>query len=385
MKNTSSLKFDPNASYLIAGGLGGLGRSIARWLVERGVRNLVLLSRSGLPSTEALESDLGQTGIRIFAPPCDITDKTTLASMLGEVNNTMPPIKGCFQSTMVLRDALFEKMSLEDWQISTRCKIEGSWNLHELLGQGLDFFLLLSSISGVIGNVGQANYAAGNTYLDALAEYRTSLGLKAVSLDLGWMQDEGVVAEKKELQTQFGAAGFLKPVTKAEFHSLLERYCDPSYDPQRDGSRIVIGLDTPSAIAAKGKDVPFFMHQPTFSALWKMDSGDTIANGATDGAVAYTDAFRRSKTLAEGGNIILQALCAKLSRALSIAEDEIDGQETLQKYGVDSLLSVELRSWLSKEWDVDMPLFDIMGSPSIAALGVTIATKSTLRNGAWED
>ena len=94
---------------------------------------------------------------------------------------------------------MFEKMSEKDWNLATRCKVEGTWNLHGLSNTDLDFFVLLSSVSGIIGYTRQSAYAAGNAFLDTLAKYRTSIGLKAVSLDLGWMQDEGMVTESNEV------------------------------------------------------------------------------------------------------------------------------------------------------------------------------------------
>ena len=90
-------------------------------------------------------------------------------------------------------------MTFDDWETSIKPKVQDSWNLHSMLPRDLDFFILLSSISGVIGNGGQANYAAGNTSMDALANYRIAHGEKAVSLDLGWMEAEGVVAENEKL------------------------------------------------------------------------------------------------------------------------------------------------------------------------------------------
>ena len=74
-------------------------------------------------------------------------------------------------------------------------KVQGSWNLHDLLPRGMDFFICLSSVSGVVGGGGQANYAAANTYMDALVRYRTMRGEKATAIDLGWMESEGVAAE----------------------------------------------------------------------------------------------------------------------------------------------------------------------------------------------
>ena len=104
---------------------------------------------------------------------------------------------------------LFENMNYEDFLMAASPKIQGSWNLHELLPKDMDFFVELSSSTGVVGNQGQANYAAGNTYEDALAHYRSAQGLPAVSLDLGMIRGVGVVEENPELIAIIRSAGFM--------------------------------------------------------------------------------------------------------------------------------------------------------------------------------
>lgn len=105
-------------------------------------------------------------------------------------------------------------MTYEDWDAGVKSKVHGLWNFHSLLPRGLDFFILLSSASGIFGSGGQANYAAGNTYMDALAHHRVAQGEKAVSLDIGWMAGEGVVAENEALSKSLEALGSSYPSRK---------------------------------------------------------------------------------------------------------------------------------------------------------------------------
>lgn len=157
---------DPNAAYVIAGGLGGLGRSIARWMVQRNAKHLILLSRSG-PRTELAMSflqELSEQGIHVATPTCDVSDMQAMKVTFEKLAQKMPPIKGCIQGSMVRRDELFELMGYESWKVAVECKTLGSWNLHTLLPEAMDFFVLLSSASGVVGLRGQTNYAAGNTF-----------------------------------------------------------------------------------------------------------------------------------------------------------------------------------------------------------------------------
>lgn len=174
----------------------------------------------------------------------------------------MPIIKGCFQASMVLKvcsstklvviaelvnDATFETMSFEDWKGSTASKMQGSWNLHQLFPDNLDFFLLLSSVCGVFGNGGQSNYAAGNTFEDALAQYRTMHGQKTIFLDLGIILGEGFVAENQQIMDHLMRLSLLVPIAQDELFALLDFYCDPSLelaDPVQ--SQVITDLELPA-------------------------------------------------------------------------------------------------------------------------------------------
>lgn len=225
--------FDTNGKYVIFGGLRGLGRSIARWMARRGARYLFLLSRSGAKRAtgQQLVAELSAMGIKIATPACEVTNKGDSVHAIKFCLEDMPVIKGCIQGSMVLKvlflivthsgadlvskDGIFENLSLEDSRTVLRPKVQGtydravsgeqsniilaSWNLHEVLPKDVDFFILLSSASGIVGNRGQSNYSAGNSYQDGLARYRVSQEWKATALDLGVILSVGVVAENAGL------------------------------------------------------------------------------------------------------------------------------------------------------------------------------------------
>ena len=116
---------------------------------------------------------------------------------------------------------MFEQMKLDQWKDAVWPKVQGSWNLHKLLPSGLDFFIMLSSISGIMGNRGQANYAAGNTFMDALAHHRVHSGERATSLNLGFFLSAGVVKESAALEKHYASGLPFTPVTESQLHSLL--------------------------------------------------------------------------------------------------------------------------------------------------------------------
>ncbi|KAK9649365.1 hypothetical protein HCH54_003786 [Aspergillus fumigatus] len=200
-----------DASYLVVGGVGGIGRSIAHWLVDHGAQNLILLSRSAgdldLAQNQNAEGalfvrELRAAGCRVKPVSCDIALASSLAKALRACEDEgLPPVRGVIQGAMLLRDAIFEQMTLADWKSGLAPKLNGSWNLHTEFSTrgGLDFFVMLSSVSGVIGIASQTNYAAGGSYEDALARWRQARGLPGVSIDLGPISDIGYVSQEAKV------------------------------------------------------------------------------------------------------------------------------------------------------------------------------------------
>lgn len=372
--------FSENSSYVIAGGLGGLGRSAARWMASRGARNLILLSRSGARSKAAvtLIEELNATGVHVEASPCDVTDANLLSTVLARCAETMPQIRGCIQASMQLKDAIIENMTLNDWKLGIEAKVQGTWNLHTLLPQGMDFFICFSSASGIIGSGGTANYAAGNTYMDAFVEHRIMQNEKAISLDLGWMAAEGVAAESSFLSAGLAAAGYLMPISQTEFHALLDYHCDSRLEIATPLTcRAIIGLETPAAMRAKGLPEPQWMQRATFRHLQQMGLDGPSLNQSQK-IIDYAALFRDATTVEDRAQIVLEGLVRKLSRALSIPQEDLDPSRPLHVYGVDSLLAVELLNYFAKEMGVDLAIFDITNGSSFQAISLTVARKSPI-------
>lgn len=275
-----------------------------------------------------------------------------------------------------LKDAILEKMTFENWITSTAPKVQGSWNLHFLLPKGMDFFVCLSSIAGVVGSGGQGNYAAGNTYMDALAHYRVSCGERATSLDLGWMKTEGVVAESSFLSNSMAAGGSFLPISQAELFALLDHYCNPNTDmTSASATQAIIGLEIPATMQAKNLKEPHWMQRRTFRHLHHLGLGKQNAS-SSEKSIDYAASLRDASSLEDAGKVVTECLLQKLIRSLSIPREDLDTAKPLHAYGVDSLLAVELRNYFAKELSADVAIFDIMGGMSIDAVSVTVAKKS---------
>ena len=178
---------NPEATYLITGGLGALGFQTAKWLVSQQAKNLVLVSRSKPSSEIQNQIQTWQTqGINVLVTHVDIADFHSLQSLFSQIESSLPPLQGIIHCAGVIHDRILMKLSPESFKLVMQPKVQGAWNLHQLtLNKSLDFFLLFSSVASLLGSPGQGNYSAANAFLDAIAAYRHSLNLPALSINWG--------------------------------------------------------------------------------------------------------------------------------------------------------------------------------------------------------
>ncbi|KAI1299584.1 hypothetical protein F5Y03DRAFT_408749 [Xylaria venustula] len=374
-------KFDPQAAYVVAGGFGGIGRAIIKWMVDRGVKRLIILSRSGPVSKAAMElvSNLAVHGVTVFAPRCDASSSTSLAEVLRECEaQALGPIKGCINASMVLQDAVFENMTHAQWALTISSKVQSSWNLHRLLPEDLDFFVLLSSLAGICGTVAQSNYAGGCSAQDALARHRVSTGQKAISFDIGWMRNVGIIAETESYQRNREQAADMQQVDDEELLALLSIYCDPELPllPVAK-SQVLIGLLTPADFLLQGQ-VPPQMHDRPFFGPFSHLGGPEPSSASTSNTDSPGTLFRLAKEKDERVQIVIRALSVKLARAMSILPDEVDPSLPLSNYGVDSLMAVELRNYIGREFQATVAVFDIMGGVPISSIGDLVVERSAI-------
>jgi zearalenone synthase (highly reducing iterative type I polyketide synthase) len=258
--------------------------------------------------------------------------------------------------------------------------VQGSWNLHTLLGNSLSFFVILSSYSGIFGNRGQSNYAAAGTYQDALSYYRRSHGQQCTTIDLGIMRDIGVIAEK-------GASGDLKNwekpfgIRESVFHALMISILSASSEGANVPAQVVTGLATRDGVSAANIDVPFYFNNPRFSILSKHGGkNNTLAHPNTNeaGSVPAKIQLARAASLSEATDIVTDLLIRKLAKSLQTETSEIDSGRPLHSYGVDSLVALEIRNWAILEIGAEITVFDVLSSVPMTALARVVAGKSKL-------
>ena len=377
-----ALKLDPSATYLIVGGLGGLGRSLAREFVACGAQNIAFLSRSGAASTEArlVVEELSARGAKVKAYRADVADETSFLAAMEQCSSELPPIRGVVQMDMVLRDSVLENMSYADWTVPLRPKVQGTWNLHRFFDQSrpLDFFIACSSVSGVCGNAGQAQYAAGNTYQDALAQHRRVRGLKAVAVNLGIMRDVGAIAETAGVGNNLSQWEDVIGIREPAFHALIKSLIIRQRDGDVCPAQVCTGLGSADLITAHGLALPYYFADPRLGPLAVTSVATQASTGDQGPAASLPSRLAEASGPEQAGVVILDALAHKIADMLQIPASEVDSSRPMYRYGVDSLVALEVRNWITRELKANIALLEILAAVPMAALAVKIAEKSKL-------
>ncbi|KAF5647464.1 polyketide synthase [Fusarium sp. NRRL 52700] len=369
------LQLHADATYLLVGCLGGLGRSLTTWMMKRGARNFAFLSRSGTDSEQAAlcVQDLEARGARVQVIRGDVAIKADVEGAVASIPKDTP-LRGIVNAAMVLRDGLFQNMSYESWVTSIQPKVLGSKNLHEATDHlPLDFFLMTSSVSGILGTPAQGNYAAANSYMDALARLRRSQGKPACAVILPMVLGVGVVAENLDLEnslTRKGMYGIDEEALLDAFEvSILEQQGQQHDSASFD--HLVVGLDPGELHKAKKQadgDVDvFWAADQRFSIL--LDTMNQL-DGANHGGGEVGSILSRVKAAnspAEAISMVRDHFVSKLARVLLLDVEEFSDESSgrsIASYGIDSMIGAELRNWIFKELGLDIAFQQLL-SPSL--------------------
>lgn len=263
-------------------------------------------------------------------------------------------------------------MTFDEYQTVIRSKTSGTWNIHNALlssSTNLDFFIMLSSAAGIVGNRGQAAYAAANTFLDGFARYRQRLGLPATAIDLTAVEDVGYLADsgsgrQDEVLKNLGG----ESMCEAEVIALVAAAIrSPSIFPDHCLTGLKLGNDP--------ERLPYFAADGKFEHL-----RNAVLSEATGGAVPATHvsidaSLSAAKTEEERTDIVIMGLAGKLAAILMISSEDIDVGTAITKYGLDSLNAIELRNWITKELGVNLQVLQLLTSGSLTNLAAVILKK----------
>ncbi len=250
--------------------------------------------------------------------------------------------------------------------------MEGAWNIHRSL-PNLDYFVMLASLSGIVGTRGQAAYAATNTFLDSFAAFRRFHNLPASTIDIGAVEDVGYVAEaEQERQVVFSHLAHDR-IQEEEMFALVEDAIVHASSRKSDDGQVMAGLKL-----VPDKALPFWAADVRFSHSVRSIQSSRSGTASDTGALQVGKELRQATTKQEATRIIIQALILKISKLSMTPAEDIVPEKPLAAYGLDSLVAIEMRNWLIGELDVDVPLLELMNSPSLNALAVLITERSGL-------
>ena len=348
-----------DGTYLVTGGLGALGLQVGHWLVKQGAGHLALMGRSqpADKASEAIEA-IRQAGAKVTAVQADVTDRASLDKALASLPDGFPPLKGVIHAAGVLADGVMFDMTAEQLAKPLGPKVDGTWHLHEATrDQPLDFFVLFSSVACVLGSPGQANYAAGNLFLDSMAAYRRSQGLPAVSINWGPWADSGMAAEAGRDNQLEGRGMGLLPSNKAfEVLGMILRH------PQ--GQPVVMSVRWQDMLKAGGGAVPPLLR------VVAPDAATTRVDSAEDRAFRGKLA---EQTVEERLHTLQEFFTDELASIMAMEVEDIDISVPLSNMGLDSLLAIELKNKIEGRLKVVLPMALFMQEPSINMLAEHVA------------
>jgi acyl transferase domain-containing protein/acyl carrier protein len=348
-------------TYLVTGGLGGLGLAVARWMVGQGARSLVLVGRSAASrEAQAAVDAMEKAGARVVVARADVADPRQVADVLRGIDESVPPLRGVIHAAGVLDDGILLQMDAARLRSVMAPKVSGGWNLHVLTsGKALDFFILFSSAAGVLGSPGQGNYAAASAFLDALAHHRQSRGLPALSIDWGPWSEVGLAARPdrggrlaaqgmESLSPPQGVAALARLVgTGAAQVSVIP----VNWGEWREVHRAAAGA-------------------PLLADLGREEAAPTEEESPRDRVPA--GAAILAAPPADRQRVVEAHLQREVARVLGLSVSKLDVNQPLSSLGIDSLMAVELKNRIESDLQLSVPLIKVIQGPSVAELAALL-------------
>jgi acyl transferase domain-containing protein/acyl carrier protein len=361
-EQATSLQSD--STYLITGGLGALGLKVAQWMVDRGVRHLVLTGRreASARASEAI-AQMERLGAKVVVAQADVAEWEDMARTLEQIKTSMPTLRGIVHAAGILDDGILLQQDWDRFAKVMAPKVKGAWNLHRLTQDlPLDFFISFSSISSLLGSPGQGNYAAANAFMDALAHYRQALGLPGLSINWGPWSDTGMAASLGERDRARLAAQGIESIPLEQGLSLLELF---------------LGQAT-SQVGVLPIDWSVFKQQ--FGDRKQLLLSELIGSEPpkeTKQALPKQYALLQQLEAVPPGNrhsLLISHIQSEVANVLELERSHLpEPQKGFFDMGMDSLMAVELKNRLDESLGCSLPATLIFETPTIQDLAEYLA------------
>lgn len=344
-----------DAAYLVVGGLRGFGLATAEWLARRGARHLVLTGRSGIACDEGLEgvARLREKGVEVLVAASDVSRREDLESLLSQIASSMPPLRGVIHSAMVLKDSMLRDADRSGLRDVMTPKVSGAWNLHlQTLDLPLDFFVCFSSLSSLIGNPGQAGYAAANSFLEALARYRRLQGLPGLAIAWDRLEEVGYVARNEKLGDHLTRMGWSGLTTEEALRAMEGLIVN-------DATHVVVTAVDWDKLALK---------MPSVSTLPRYEElvGEKAGPERGQGQQIRMEILKAPDE--ERPRILEEYFRSQIAAILMVSPSRIDPDTPLDQLGLDSLGAVELMASIDSQLGISLPGEGLMKGPTVRKL-----------------
>ncbi len=389
-EHPSGSLFRSDAAYLITGGFGGLGLEIARWMVGGGARRLILMGRTPLPPRSTWSTVAGgdpadraistilqleKLGVTVRSAFVDIGDERAVRSFFRQYEeDCQPAIRGVIHAAGAVRQTFVSDARAGDFRALFKAKVDGTWLLHDILrDESLDFLVLFSSASAVLSSPRLGPYAASNAFLDAMADYRRSAGLPALSINWGVWSDAGMATRSESSMTQKVSERGMGGMRTAEGLHCLGRLIGNPH-----GHVCVMPVDWRQWTTL----YPAYMSKPFFSALRIEGPSVSDSNPAQSALSSVTVRDSRSRVLqllnsspGERKRQLVQYLAETLAPILGVTVETLDPSCSITDFGLDSLMALEFRNRISSELQVLIPTVRLLQGPCLEELAGRLATE----------
>ncbi|KAI6496398.1 putative Hybrid PKS-NRPS biosynthetic cluster [Pyricularia oryzae] len=392
----ASQLFKADKTYFLVGLTRDLGRSICEWMVRQGARHIALASRSPqLPQDWLRSMESAGVAVRVFS--MDVTDYQAVRMTVSTMHDSMPPVAGVFNGSMLLSNKLFAALDAAEAMTAIRPKVDGSLHLERALaaheaapGRRLDFFLLFSSSGSVIGVPGQSGYHMANLFMSALAADRRARGLAASVIDIGILVEVGYVTRQHSSMVRNLRSLNMNPNWEDEIPAMLAEAIVAGRPGSARPQELIAGL----VVSDDDANRPFWAGEPRFAFFVRDqrrrfaadDDDDADAAGAGGGSSESPMERLRAvlAAVAAGGSgggdevaeltaVIRDALAQKMEKMLQVQPGSLDMASPIVGLGVDSLLAMEVRQWVQKTVGADVSVLKILGGATGDMLAATAA------------
>ena len=355
------LPFRADGTYLVTGGLSGLGLLAASWLVKQGARNLVLVGRSGVPEAARAQLEkLEQAGATVTAAQADVSQEEQVARLLTGIEASLPPLRGIIHSAGVLDDGVMLQQTWDRFSKVMAPKVTGSWNLHTLTrNKALDFFVMFSSAASLLGSPGQSNHASANAFLDALAHHRRAQGMPGLSINWGAWSEIGAARGQVGERVKMKGMGTIAPQQGVR---LLEQLF---WRPLAQVGVVPIVWPTFIQQFQTGIDPPL-MAELAPQAREQAKGAQTTAGQA--------DILRQwaAAVPEERHSCLIAYIRRQVAKVMGLGSAQLNVGQPLNTMGLDSLMAVELRNRIKIDSGIDVPLVKFMEDFSVSSLATEL-------------